>query len=68
MADGGTSHERRDQKGGSRELAEIVQRIGEVAAPERNVMFGSAARGRMARNSDVAPLVVKPGANRLELA
>ncbi len=31
-------------------------------------MFGSAARGRMGRNSDVDLLVVKSAANRLELA
>ncbi len=49
-------------------LAEIVRRIVEVADPERIVMFGSAARGRMGRNSDVDLLVVKSGANRLELA
>ncbi len=49
-------------------LADIVQRIVEVAEPERIVMFGSAARGRMGRNSDIDLLVIKSGANRLELA
>ena len=49
-------------------LAEIVRRIVEVAAPERIIMFCSAARGRMGRNSDVDLLVIKQGANRLALA
>jgi predicted nucleotidyltransferase len=49
-------------------LADIVQRTAEAAAPDRIVILGSAARGRMGRNSDVAPLAAKPGANRPELA
>jgi len=49
-------------------LEEIVRRIVEVAQPERIIMFGSAARGSMGRNSDIDLLVVKSGANRLELA
>lgn len=49
-------------------LEEIVRRIVEVAEPERIIMFGSAASGQMGRNSDVDLLVVKAGANRLELA
>mgnify|MGYP006289910965 CR=1 FL=1 len=49
-------------------LDEIIQRIVEVADPERIIMFGSAARGEMGRNSDVDLLVVKSGAHRLELA
>jgi len=50
------------------ELDEIVRRIVSVADPERIIMFGSAARGGMGPNSDVDLLVVKTGANRLELA
>jgi len=49
-------------------LGQIVQRIVQAAEPEQIIMFGSAARGRMGRNSDVDLLVVKSGANRLQLA
>ncbi len=49
-------------------LNEIIRRIVEVARPEKIVMFGSAAKGHMGPNSDVDLLVVKRGANRLELA
>lgn len=42
-------------------LQEIVDRIVEVAAPERIILFGSAARGEMDENSDVDLLVVKGG-------
>ena len=42
-------------------LDEIVRRIVEVAQPEQIIMFGSAARGEMGRNSDVDLLVIKRG-------
>jgi predicted nucleotidyltransferase len=42
-------------------LQEIIHRIVEVAAPERIILFGSAARGEMDENSDVDLLVVKGG-------
>ena len=42
-------------------LREIVDRIVDVAAPERIILFGSAARGEMDENSDVDLLVVKGG-------
>ena len=42
-------------------LAEVVRRIVEVAAPERIVLFGSAARGEMGPHSDLDLLVVKAG-------
>lgn len=42
-------------------LDEIIRRIVEVAQPERIVLFGSAARGSMTRNSDVDLLIVKEG-------
>ena len=48
-------------------LDEIVRRIVKVCAPNKIVLFGSAARGSMGRNSDVDLLVVKTGANRLDL-
>ena len=42
-------------------LQEIIDRIVEVADPERIILFGSAARGDMDGNSDVDLLVVKGG-------
>ncbi len=39
-------------------LDEIVRRVVEVAAPDRIVLFGSAARGEMGPHSDVDLLVV----------
>jgi predicted nucleotidyltransferase len=42
-------------------LAEIIRRIVKVANPEKIILFGSAARGEMGRNSDVDLLVVKGG-------
>lgn len=42
-------------------LDEIIQRIVEVAQPDRIVMFGSAARGEMGPYSDIDLLVIKKG-------
>ncbi|MGC8787169.1 MAG: nucleotidyltransferase domain-containing protein [Anaerolineae bacterium] len=42
-------------------LDEIIQRIVAVAAPEKIILFGSAARDEMGPNSDVDLLVVKSG-------
>lgn len=42
-------------------LQEIIRRIVEVAQPEKIILFGSAARGEMGKNSDVDLLVVKRG-------
>ena len=42
-------------------LAEIIRRIVRVAAPERIVLFGSAARGEEGPASDLDLLVIKPG-------
>jgi predicted nucleotidyltransferase len=42
-------------------LAEIVRRIVEIAAPERIVLFGSAARGEAGPGSDLDLLVIKSG-------
>jgi predicted nucleotidyltransferase len=50
-------------------LDEIILRIVEVAAPERIILFGSAARGEMGPNSDLDLLVIKSGdIHRLHLA
>jgi predicted nucleotidyltransferase len=45
----------------------IIRRIVEVAKPEKIILFGSAARGAMGPNRDVDLLVIKSGANRLDL-
>jgi len=42
-------------------LAEVIQRIVEVAQPDRIILFGSAARGEMGPNSDLDLLVIKSG-------
>lgn len=42
-------------------LDEIIRRVVEVARPERIILFGSAARGKMGPNSDVDLLVIKRG-------
>jgi uncharacterized protein len=42
-------------------LEKIIQRIVEVAQPEKSILFGSAACGAMERHSDVDLLVVKSG-------
>jgi predicted nucleotidyltransferase len=49
-------------------LDEIIQRIVEVAQPEKIILFGSAARGESGPDSDVDLLVVKSGAHRRRLA
>ena len=48
-------------------LDNIIRRIVEVADPERIILFGSAARGEMNRHSDVDLLIVKEGADSLDL-
>ena len=42
-------------------LDDIIRRVVEVAQPERIILFGSAARGDMTRNSDVDLLIIKEG-------
>ena len=42
-------------------LDEIIRRIVEVAAPDRIILFGSAARGEMGPHSDLDLLVIKSG-------
>ncbi len=48
-------------------LDEITRRVVEVARPEKIILFGSAARGEMNRHSDVDLLIIKDGADALEL-
>ena len=49
-------------------IHEVVRRILDVATPERIILFGSAARGQMTRDSDIDLLVldVSPGNARQE--
>ena len=42
-------------------LDDIIQRVVEVAQPQRIILFGSAARGTITRHSDVDLLIVKEG-------
>ncbi len=42
-------------------LKEIVRRIAQVAKPDKIILFGSAARGRMGPNSDIDLMVIKSG-------
>ena len=46
-------------------LKEIVRRIVEAVAPEKIILFGSAARGEMGTDSDLDLLIVKSGVHRL---
>jgi len=48
-------------------LKDVVRRIVEAVAPEKIILFGSAARGEMNRHSDLDLLVVKAGGNPLDL-
>ena len=48
-------------------LSEVVRRVLAVAKPDRIILFGSAATGRMTKDSDIDILVVSPAAkNRHE--
>lgn len=42
-------------------LDDIIQRIVEVAQPEKIILFGSVARGDMGSNRDLDLLIVKDG-------
>ena len=41
-------------------LDEIVRRVLRVARPDRIILFGSAATGRMTKDSDIDLLIVEP--------
>ncbi len=49
-------------------LDQIVQRIVEVAQPEKIILFGSAAKGEMGPDSDVDLLVIKSNVHRRRLS
>lgn len=66
----GSKSKRQPQRGSTLDphtLDEIIRRVVEVARPERIVLFGSAAKGEMTRHSDVDLLIVRDGADALEL-
>ena len=48
-------------------LDAVIQRVVDVAHPERITLYGSAAQGRMSRNSDVDLLIIKDGSNPISL-
>ena len=48
-------------------LDDIIRRVVRVAQPEKIILFGSAARGDMGPHSDVDLLIVKEGADALDL-
>lgn len=48
-------------------LREIVRRIVEIAQPEKIILFGSAALGRMGPDSDIDLLIVKDGVDAFDL-
>ena len=48
-------------------LDSIIGRVVEVAEPEKIILFGSAARGAMGRNSDVDLLIVKDGEDAFDV-
>ncbi len=48
-------------------LDEVIRRVVEVAQPEKIILFGSAARGRMRPHSDLDLLVVRAGVDALDL-
>ena len=50
-----------------RVLDDVIARIVDVAAPEKIILFGSAARGETGRNSDLDLLIIKDGADGLDL-
>ena len=48
-------------------LDNIIERIVDVAQPEKIILFGSAASGSTTGNSDVDLLIIKDGADSLKL-
>lgn len=48
-------------------LDNIIERIVDVAQPEKIILFGSTASGSTTGNSDVDLLIIKDGADSLQL-
>ena len=58
----------KDKQTASREIIDdVVRRIVETAAPDRIILFGSAARGDMGADSDLDILIVKDDPDSLGL-
>jgi len=49
-------------------LDRVIRRIVQVAQPEKIILFGSAARGKVGPSSDLDLLVIKSGVHRRRLA
>ncbi|MFQ5615692.1 MAG: nucleotide sugar dehydrogenase [Anaerolineales bacterium] len=64
----GVGQAKKKQQGVGASLDDIVQRVVEVAQPEKIILFGSVARGKMRPDSDIDLLVVKSGVHRRRLA
>lgn len=58
---------KRDRNVDQKTFDDVIARIVEVADPERIVLFGSAAHGDVGANSDLDLLIIKDGADSLEL-
>ena len=56
-----------DQSLDQETLDDIINRIVEVAQPEKIILFGSAARGEMGPHSDLDFLIIKGGTDSLGL-
>ena len=48
-------------------LKSVIERIAEIASPEKIILFGSAARGDARPDSDVDLLIIKDGEDALTL-
>ena len=48
-------------------LEDIVNRVVEIARPEKIILFGSAARGEMGPDSDVDLLIIRKGGHSRKL-
>ena len=48
-------------------LDDVIARVVEVADPEKIILFGSAARGGMTRNSDIDLLIIRKGGHSRRL-
>jgi predicted nucleotidyltransferase len=60
---GHSGYDIRTRKGNVKQavLRDVIRRVVAAADPEKIILFGSAARGEMGRNSDLDLLVIKSG-------
>jgi type I restriction enzyme S subunit len=68
VADRAAQREKWSGKVDEKVLEQVVKRIVEAVAPEKIIVFGSAARGEMGPDSDLDLLIVKSGVHRLATA